>query len=305
MQLNLSGPRSVSSASRRVARRLGRPRNDDGGSGACRDDRGTSRWRRPVAGGQGAAGNLGGSSAGRPEAVVWRVGERAGIGHRRRCGAGQAARPVERRGPGLRAEPRGRTAGRGCRRRHRGHGRPWRRQRRPWAARPDVAGVAGGVAGATGAGGSGIGGGSAGTTGAGGTGGSTSSACSGTPAGAYYLDSAAGSDSNDGSTPSDCLEADHQGQRRHLPARQQPVPEGRRQPGLPSRRAQHQRAAPIVIDQYGSGAKLILAAGTTDADTVYLLNQQYLESTIWRSLSRRPRVGDYRGISINGQNGVR
>ena len=36
-------------------------------------------------------------------------------------------------------------------------------------------------------------------------------------------------------------------------------------------------AAPIVIDQYGSGAKPKLAAGTADLDTVYLLNQQYWE----------------------------
>ncbi|HZL20922.1 MAG TPA: right-handed parallel beta-helix repeat-containing protein, partial [Polyangia bacterium] len=62
-------------------------------------------------------------------------------------------------------------------------------------------------------------------------------------------------------------------------------------------------AAPIVIDQYGSGAKPILAAGTTDANTVYLLNQQYWEINDLEVTNKKASVGDYRGISVNGQNG--
>jgi hypothetical protein len=58
-----------------------------------------------------------------------------------------------------------------------------------------------------------------------------------------------------------------------------------------------------VIDQYGSGAKPKLAAGTADLDTVYLLNQQYFELNNLDVTNKKASLGDYRGISINGQNG--
>ncbi len=46
-----------------------------------------------------------------------------------------------------------------------------------------------------------------------------------------------------------------------------------------------------------------MAAGATDADTVYLLNQQYWEINDLEVTNKKSTVGDYRGISINGQNG--
>ena len=58
-----------------------------------------------------------------------------------------------------------------------------------------------------------------------------------------------------------------------------------------------------MIDEYGSGAKPIVAAGTSDADAVYLLNQQYWEINDLEITNKQSAVGDYRGISINGQDG--
>jgi len=62
-------------------------------------------------------------------------------------------------------------------------------------------------------------------------------------------------------------------------------------------------AAPIVIDMYGTGAKPIVAAGASDPDAVHLMNQQYWEINDLEVTNKKSAVGDYRGISINGQDG--
>src|SRR6185312_2540018 len=62
-------------------------------------------------------------------------------------------------------------------------------------------------------------------------------------------------------------------------------------------------SAPIVIDQYGTGAKPRIAAAASGADALHLLNQQYWEINDLEITNKQSSVGDYRGISINGQNG--
>ncbi len=62
---------------------------------------------------------------------------------------------------------------------------------------------------------------------------------------------------------------------------------------------------PIVIDLYGSGAKPLIQANATKHNTVYLLNQSYWEinnlEVTNNAGSSASNLGDYRGISINGQ----
>jgi hypothetical protein len=159
----------------------------------------------------------------------------------------------------------------------------------------------GGVAGRGGVGGGAAGGGGSGPAG---NGGSTTSTCSGSTAGAYYLDSAAGSDSNDGMSPATAWQTLTKINGVTLqPGNRICLKAGGSWTGELQPKGSGTAAAPIVIDQYGSGARPILAAGSTKADTVYLLNQQYWEINNLEVTNKKASVGDYRGISINGQNG--
>ena len=64
---------------------------------------------------------------------------------------------------------------------------------------------------------------------------------------------------------------------------------------------------PIVIDLYGSGAKPIINGNGANHNTVYFINQSYWEinnlEVTNNAGSAASNLGDYRGISINGQNG--
>jgi hypothetical protein len=62
-------------------------------------------------------------------------------------------------------------------------------------------------------------------------------------------------------------------------------------------------AAPIVVDQYGSGAKPKFAAGTSDLNAVSFVNQQYWELNNLEVTNRKTSLGDVRGISVRGMNG--
>ena len=166
-----------------------------------------------------------------------------------------------------------------------------------------ASGGSGGRAGSTGTGGGGAGTGGS-SSGTGGAGGAPANACNGASSGAYYLDSAAGSDSSDGMSPATAWKTltkingvtFQPGNRICLKA-------GGSWTGQLAPKGSGTSAAPIVIDQYGSGAKPLLAAGSTDADTVRLLNQQYWEINDLEVTNKKSSVGDTRGISINGQNG--
>jgi parallel beta-helix repeat protein len=64
---------------------------------------------------------------------------------------------------------------------------------------------------------------------------------------------------------------------------------------------------PIIIDLYGSGAKPLINGNGANHNTVYFINQSYWEinniEVTNNAGSAAINLGDYRGISINGQNG--
>jgi len=162
----------------------------------------------------------------------------------------------------------------------------------------------GGVAGVPGTGGTGTaghagGGGSAGA--AGGAGGAAGA--SGTPC-THYVDSAAGNDASDGMTPATAWETlTKVNATTFQPGNKLCLKTGGSWTGQLYPKGSGTAAAPIVIDQYGAGAKPIIAAGTSVTDTVYLLNQQYWEINDLEVTNKKSTPGDLRGISINGQDG--
>ena len=164
-----------------------------------------------------------------------------------------------------------------------------------------------GTGGAAGSGGAGQG--TGGRTGSGGAGsggatGSTTTACSGSQAGAYYLDSSAGNDASDGQSPATAWKSLAKiNAVTFQPGGSICLKAGGSWTGQLAPKGSGSSSAPIVIDQYGSGAKPIIAGGSADTDTVYLLNQQYWEINNLEVTNKKSSVGDYRGISINGQNG--
>jgi len=168
-------------------------------------------------------------------------------------------------------------------------------------------GRAGGSAGGNGGRAGSVGGGGAAGRGSGGSGGAPASACSGATSGAYYLDSAAGSDSNDGMSPATAWKTLAKiNSVTFQPGNNLCLKAGGSWIGQLAPKGSGTSAAPIVIDEYGgsgSSPRPLLAAGTADADTVYLLNQQYWEINNLEVTNKKSSVGDYRGISINGQNG--
>lgn len=58
--------------------------------------------------------------------------------------------------------------------------------------------------------------------------------------------------------------------------------------------------SPIVIDMYGSGNKPIIQANGTKHNTLFLKNQSYWEINNLEITNKASTWGDYRGISING-----
>ena len=60
-------------------------------------------------------------------------------------------------------------------------------------------------------------------------------------------------------------------------------------------------AAPIVIDQFGTGNKPRIAAGASDLQPLLLLNVQYWEINNLELTNNKSAPGDYRGISVRGR----
>jgi hypothetical protein len=166
-----------------------------------------------------------------------------------------------------------------------------------------TAGQGGGRAGAGGGGASGTGGG-AGTTGSAGAGGAASSKCTGGAAvtGVYYVDSAAGRDSNDGSTPATAWQTLAKvNATTYAPGNALCFKAGGSWSGQLAPKGSGSAAAPIVVDQYGTGAKPKLAAGASDLDTVLLLNVQYWEVNNLEVTNTKSAPGDLRGICLRGK----
>jgi Right handed beta helix region len=59
-------------------------------------------------------------------------------------------------------------------------------------------------------------------------------------------------------------------------------------------------AKPIVIDRFGAGARPRIAAGANDLSALQLMNQSYWEINALELTNHHDSVGDYRGISVVG-----
>jgi hypothetical protein len=249
--------------------------SSQGGSGSAgQSGGGTSVGGAAGAAAGGAPGGAGGGTAGGPGSGG---AGNAGAGGMGNAGAGGGGRAGTSGSAG--AGGRGGATGAGGAAGGAGHG--------------GAGGVAGSSAGAGG-----------GVAGAGGGGGSAASACAATTSGGYYLDSAAGNDANDGTSPATAWKTLAKINGVTLqPGNRICFKAGGSWTGQLAPKGSGTSSAPIVVDQYGTGAKPALAASASDADTVYLLNQQYWEINNLDVSNKKSTVGDYRGISINGQNG--
>jgi len=161
----------------------------------------------------------------------------------------------------------------------------------------------GGTARSGGAGGGGAAGGSQGTGASGGSTGGAAAACDGVSP-AYYLDSAAGDDAADGKTPGTAWKSLAKINAVALqPGDHVCLKAGGKWTGRFHPSGSGSASAPIVVSQYGTGARPSIAAGAMDDSAVYLLNQQYWEIANLEVTNTKSSPGDYRGISVNGQNG--
>jgi hypothetical protein len=133
---------------------------------------------------------------------------------------------------------------------------------------------------------------------------SAATACASVGPGGYYLDSAGGNDSSDGTSPATAWRTlTKVNGVTYQPGNRICFKAGGSWTGQLQPKGSGTSAAPILIGMYGSGAKPSLAAGATDTSTVTLLNQQYWEINDLEVTNTKASLGDYRGISVNGQNG--
>jgi hypothetical protein len=170
----------------------------------------------------------------------------------------------------------------------------------------DLAGRGGGGAGgAAGRGGTGGSSGATGTGGgSGGTGGSTASRCNAaTPAaGTTFVDATAGRDANDGATPATAWQTLTKVNATTFQAGNAICfKAGGAWTGTLAPKGSGSAAAPIVVDQFGTGAKPRIAAGTSDLQPLLLQNLQYWEVNNLELTNTKSAPGDYRGISIRGR----
>jgi len=185
------------------------------------------------------------------------------------------------------------------------------------AGRGGVGGIAGGAAGRGGAAGGGggssagatgrggAGGGTTGTAGSGGSGGgSAATRCTGSSAvaGVYYVDASAGRDTNDGLTPATAWQTLAKVNGTTLqPGNALCFKAGGSWTGQLAPKGSGSAAAPIVVDQFGAGARPRIAAGASDLDAVLLFNVQYWELNNLEVTNTKTAPGDYRGICVRGR----
>jgi len=142
----------------------------------------------------------------------------------------------------------------------------------------------------------------AGASGAAGAGGATGTTCATVAKGAHYVDSVAGNDAHDGTTPATAWKS-------LMPLNQatfQPgdaicLLAGGSWTGQLAPKGSGTAAAPIVIDQYGPGAKPRIAAGSGNLQALLLQNVQYWEVNHLEVTNTQSGPGDFRGISVRGK----
>jgi hypothetical protein len=119
----------------------------------------------------------------------------------------------------------------------------------------------------------------------------------------FYVDSAAGSDSNDGTTSSSAWKSLNKVNAQTFQAGdhillkagsvwtgQQLIPKGSGAAG-----------DPIYIDMYDSGNKPLIAEGGANHSAVYFLNQQYWDISNLEVTNTASSLGDYRAVYVLGQ----
>jgi hypothetical protein len=131
---------------------------------------------------------------------------------------------------------------------------------------------------------------------------SAPSPCSGAAAsGVYYVDSAAGSDGNAGTSPAAAWQSLAKANATTLqPGGALCFKAGGSWTGQLAPKGSGSAAAPIVIDQYGTGARPRIAGGAGVLETVLLLNVQYVEVNHLEVTNNQGGPGDYRGIAVRG-----
>jgi hypothetical protein len=145
------------------------------------------------------------------------------------------------------------------------------------------------------------GGGTAGMTSQGGAGGGKASGCS-TSGPGYYVDSSAGDDAKDGKSPATAWKSLTKVNAITLKAGDNLCfRAGGSWTGQLKPLGSGSAASPIVIDQYGTGAKPRFAAGASDKETVSLVNQSYIELNNLEVTNQKSALGDYRGILVLGR----
>jgi hypothetical protein len=164
-------------------------------------------------------------------------------------------------------------------------------------------GSLGGASGAAGAAGAAPNGGSGGgASGAGGSGGAPASACVDGAPSAYFVDSAAGDDTRSGTSAATAWRSlTPVNARTFQPGERVCFKAGGTWTGQLAPRGSGSATAPIIVAQYGSGAKPRIAAGASDLQALLLVNQQYWEVNDLELTNDKSAPGDYRGISVRGR----
>ncbi len=167
-------------------------------------------------------------------------------------------------------------------------------------------GAGGSATGGTGTAGASPGaGGSTASGGQSGSGGGTSTSaasCTGAAKGAHFVDSVAGDDTRDGSTPATSWKSIARvNQATFQPGDSICFFAGGSWTGQLAPKGSGSAAAPIVVDQYGSGNRPKIAAGSGNLQALLLENVQYWEVNHLELTNTQAAPGDYRGISIRGK----
>jgi hypothetical protein len=145
-------------------------------------------------------------------------------------------------------------------------------------------------------------GGAAGSGGASGSGGGTSALCMNGGKGAHYVDSSAGNDTADGTTTTTAWKTlTPLNSATFGPGDAICFHAGGSWTGQLAPKGSGSAAAPIVVDQYGTGSKPRINAGAGNLQALLLQNVQYWEVNDLELTNNQAAPGDYRGICVRGQ----
>lgn len=165
-------------------------------------------------------------------------------------------------------------------------------------------GGGGGAGGRDGTGGASGSPGAGGRAGAGGAGGLTGSRCNSpvAVAGTFFVDATAGRDTNDGATPATAWQTLAKVNATTFQAGNALCfKAGGGWTGTLAAKGSGSATAPIIVEQFGTGARPRIAAGTGDLQPLLLQNVQYWEVNDLELTNTKSAPGDYRGISIRGR----